>query len=176
MKYLIDLQEYLLYNLQQIGVSIKLSGIMSVVMLMVVSIWDKLDKWLDESIDYVLIALFLVAADHFLGTVYHLFFKRDFSWMKNIVGLLIKLTMVLVGGLIFESLTHITKEQDLVYGYLKMTTRLIVCLYPGSSGLKNVNNITKGVFPGNVLLGKFEGFKKDLSIEKLKKGKENEGD
>ncbi|WP_353119516.1 hypothetical protein [Myroides odoratus] len=176
MKYLIDLQEYLLYNLQQIGVSIKLSGMMSVVVLMVVSIWDKLDKWLDESIDYVLIALFLVAADHFLGTVYHLFFKRDFSWMKNIVGLLIKLTMVLVGGLIFESLTHITKEQDLVYGYLKMTTRLIVCLYPGSSGLKNVNNITKGVFPGKALVGVFEGFKKDLNLDKLKKGKENEGD
>lgn len=176
MKYLIDLQEYLLYNLQQIGVSIKLSGIMGIFIAVGVNVSDVFSKWLSENIDYVVIALGLVAIDHLLGSGVHQWLKKDFQWAKNIIGLLIKLSMVLCGGLIFEGLAHITKEQDLVYTYLKMTTRLIVCIYPGLSAMRNMNLVTRGVFPPAALVGKFDNFQKDLSVEKLKKGKENEGD
>jgi len=149
---------------------------MGVLAVAAVSVSEVLNKWLSENIDYVVIALGLVALDHLLGTFVHAFIKKDFDWTKNILGLLIKLSMVLCGGLIFEGLAHITKEQDLVYTYLKMTTRLIVCIYPGLSAMRNMNIVTKGVFPPAALVGKFDSFQKDLSVEKLKEGKENEGD
>ncbi|MDM1408048.1 hypothetical protein [Myroides sp. DF42-4-2] len=176
MKYLIDLQEYLLYNLQQIGVSVKLSGVVGVLAVVVGNVSGVFTQWWSENIDYVVIALGLVAVDHLLGSGVHLWLKKDFQWPKNIIGLMIKLSMVLCGGLIFEGLAHITKEQDLVYTYLKMTTRLIVCIYPGLSAMRNMNFVTRGVFPPAALVGKFDSFQKDLSVEKLKKGKENEGD
>lgn len=141
-----------------------------------INVSDFINEWLNENISYVVIALGLVGLDHFIGSITHLFFLKDWDWKKNIIGILIKLSMVLCGALIFEGIAHITKETDLVYVYLKMTTRLVVCVYPGVGAMKNMRVITKGVFPPAALVGKFDGFQKDLSIDKLKGGKKNEGD
>lgn len=175
MRQLIEIQEYLIYNLSQMKLSFKLSGIIGFIGMVMVEVDDVVEKWMNENIDYVAIALLFVAVDHLLGSVVHQWYRKDFCWKKNIIGLLIKLSMVLCAGLIFEGLTHITREQDLVYTYLKMTTRLIVCIYPGISALKNMRIITKGAFPPAALVGKFDGFQKDLDVEKLKKGR-NGGD
>lgn len=176
MKQLIDLQEYFIYNLMQIKLSVKLSGIMGIGGMVMINVSDFLDTWLNENVSYVVIALGLVGLDHFIGSITHQFFLKDFCWKKNIIGLLIKLSMVLCGALIFEGIAHITKETDLVYVYLKMTTRLVVCVYPGVSAMKNMRVITNGVFPPAALVGKFDGFQKDLNIDKLKEGKKNEED
>lgn len=174
MRQLSELQEFLIYNVLQLKLSLQLSGIMGVVGLVSMNISEKLNLWFVENIDYVVIALGFVAVDHVLGSIVHYFYLKDWCWKKNIIGLLIKLSMVLSGGLIFEGLTHITIEQDLIYSYLKMTTRLLVIIYPGLSAMKSCRIITKGAFPPAALVGKFDGFNKDLDIEKLKKGKEDE--
>lgn len=83
MKYLIDLQEYLLYNLHQIGVSIKLSGIMGIFIVVGVNVSDVFSKWLSENIDYVVIALGLVAIDHLLGSGVHQWLKVWHILPKN---------------------------------------------------------------------------------------------
>ncbi|MDM1345692.1 hypothetical protein HX008_01530 [Myroides marinus] len=160
------MKEYLIYNLLQIKMSAKVSLCTGACGMLMVNLMD----WWNTNFNYVFVALLLVALDHLLGSVVHLRWLRDFSWKKNGAGLLIKLSMVVIGGVVFEALTHITKEQDFVYSYLKMTTRLIVCIYPGMSAMKNMSIITNGIFPPGSLINLFSGFQKDLDIEKLKKG------
>lgn len=159
-----------MYAFGQIRMSMKLSGVVGFLGVVMVNAFEAVHKWMDVNFDYVAIALILVAVDHLLGSLVHQFYLKDFDWRKNIIGLLIKLSMVVCAGLVFEGLTHITKEQYLVYTYLKMTTRLIVCIYPGMSAMKNMRIITRGAFPPAVLVGKFEKFNNGLDIEELKKG------
>lgn len=175
MNQVLDLKCYLMYNFNQIRFSCKVAGVMSVFGV-AISLNDILYKWFYENFDYVAIALLLVAIDHLLGSVVHQFYKSDFDWKKNIIGLLIKLSMVVCAGLVFEGLAHITREQDLIYSYLKMITRLIVCVYPALSAMHNMRIITNGAFPPAALVGKFKSFQNDLDLEKLKKRKEDEGD
>ena len=160
------MKEYLVYNLLQIKMSAKLSLCTGACGMLVVNLLD----WWNTNFNYVAIALFLVAVDHALGSIVHAWWIKDFDLKKNGIGLLIKLSMVVVGGMIFEALTHITKDQDFVYSYLKMTTRLIVCIYPGLSALKNMSIITGGIFPPGSMINLFSVFQKDLDVEKLKKG------
>lgn len=162
------MKEYLLANVEQIKLSVKVGSVAgggAVVM--------SLADWWNVNFDYVTIAMGLIAVDHALGSAVHKWWIKDFDFKKNGIGLLVKLTMVVLGGAVFEGLTHITREQDFVYAYLKMTTRLIVCIYPGLSALDNMSIITNGVFPPKALINVFKGFQKDLDIEKLKKGNNN---
>ncbi|MGS4347043.1 hypothetical protein ACKUSY_15935 [Myroides odoratus] len=45
MKYLIDLQAYLLYNLQQIGVNVKLSGVVGILAVVVGNVSGVFTQW-----------------------------------------------------------------------------------------------------------------------------------
>ncbi|MDR2223819.1 MAG: hypothetical protein LBE34_13955 [Flavobacteriaceae bacterium] len=162
MNQLSEMREYLLANVEQIKFSVKIGSVAgggAVVM--------SLANWWNANFDYVTIAMGLIAADHALGSVVHKWWVKDFDIKKNGIGLLVKLTMVMLGGAVFEGLTHITKEQDFVYTYLKMTTRLIVCIYPGLSALENMSIISGGVFPPKALIDVFKGFQKDLSPKKI---------
>lgn len=165
------LHGYLMYNLAQVKMSVQIGGVMAVF-----GIFGNVGDWMTLNVDYIAIAMACVAIDHILGTIVHAYYLKDFSWKKNVTGLLIKLSMVMLGGIIFEGLTHITKEQDLVYTYLKITTRLVVCIYPAMSAMVNMRIITGGSFPPLAFLDKFKSFNTDLDVEKLKKGKENERD
>lgn len=168
MRYWIDVYELLVYNLLQIKFSLKISWGIGFLAAGVMSLSEVINVWLSANIDYVRIALAIVAVDHVLGSIVHFYYKKDFHIKKNIIGLLIKLLIVAFSGLIFEGLAYITNEQDMIYMWLKMTLRLLVCIYPGKSALENMRIITKGKFPPAALIGKINAFEKELDIKKLK--------
>jgi len=129
---------------------------------------NKVDVWIQTNIDYITIAIMFVAVAHVLGSVVHWLYKGDFDWKKNIIGFTIMLTMVVVVGFVMESLAHLTKEENLIYMYIKMTGRLIVCIYPARSILRNVKIITNGAFPPDALIGKFDKFNQNLDVNEFK--------
>ncbi|MDM1397121.1 hypothetical protein HX049_08025 [Myroides odoratimimus] len=174
MKQVIELQEYLMCALGQLRISMKLSGVVGFLGVVMVNVFDAVHKWLDVNFDYVSIALFLVSVNHLLGSAVHKWILKDWDWQKNKVGILINICVVIIGGLVFEALTHITKEQDFVYSYLKMTTRLIVCIHPGLNIMKNLHILTTGKFPPKAIMDLFGGFQKDLSWNRFKSKKEEE--
>ena len=131
--------------------------------------------WVNGNIDYIRIAMGVIAIDHLLGSVVHSFrFYDDWDWRKNITGFGVKISMVVAFGFIMEGLAHITIEDDLIYKYIKMTGRILVILYPGISAIRNIKVITNGRFPPDALIGKLENFNRDLDVEKLKKGNDAE--
>jgi len=135
----------------------------------------QIEDWFNLNITYVQIALGIIALDHVMGSIIHsASYKNDFDWKKNITGFGIKVSMVVVFAIIMEGLAHITIEDDFIYKYIKMTGRLLVCLYPGLSAMKNIKIITRGAFPPDALVGKLENFNRDLDLEKLKKGNDAE--
>ena len=56
---------------------------------------ESLTNWVVSNSDYVLFVFGAIIIDHFLGTIIHLFMKRDFSFKKNIIGLIIKVGLVI---------------------------------------------------------------------------------
>ncbi|MCP1996663.1 hypothetical protein [Flavobacterium sp. HSC-61S13] len=160
---------YIIDNLMQIRFSLVISGGVSVVTF---NLSNSLNAWLHESIDYVFIALLFIAADHVFGSIVHYFIKKDFNWQLNIVGFAMKLGLVVGVGILFEALAHLVKDGDMLYTYLKMVGRLIVCIYPLRSALMNVKIISKGKFPPDALIGKMDDFNKDLDLKHFKNKEE----
>lgn len=124
--------------------------------------------WIDSNIDYVRIAMGIIAIDHLLGSWVHRFIKNDWSIKQNITGFLVKLSMIVAFGYIMEGLAHITIEDDFIYKYIKMSGRILVCLYPGISAMKNMKIITKGAFPPDIFFGKMKDVYEHGDVNKIK--------
>ena len=138
-------------------------------------VFPDLQNWFDQNQSYVNIALGCIAVDHALGTLVHSkVYKNDFNLKKNITGFGVKLSMVVVFAFLMEGLAHVTIEDDMIYRYIKMSGRILVILYPAISAMKNIKIVTNGAFPPDAIVGKLENFNKDLDVEKLKNGNNNE--
>jgi hypothetical protein len=158
--------------LMENGVALKQSGMVSLVLgffgATVAQFWAKVGFWITENSDYITIVLAAVAVDQFLGTLVHAYWRKDFSWLKNIGGFALKLTLVVCMGALFEGLSHLTIEENFIYTYLKMVGRLIVFFYPFRSVCLNCAIMTKGQFPPVAFINKITGFQNTLDIENLK--------
>lgn len=121
-----------------------------------------------DNIDYVRVVLSAIATDHVFGTISHLWFKRDFSILKNIGGLAIKILVVLLMGSLFDGLTILVIKEDFIYRYLLLVTRLLVFLYPAMSAMKNCHIITGGVFPPKMFMMKSLKFTETMDIKVFK--------
>lgn len=110
-------------------------------------IFDRIIKWGLTNQDYIYLVLGAIVIDHVLGSFYHAFIKRDFTWKRNFTGIAIKVSLVIMVGFIFEGLNHITKMDSFLQEYLIIVTRVSVFLYPAGSALMNSAEITGGVFP-----------------------------
>ena len=133
---------------------------------------DRIDLWYIDNETYVLWVLFAIASDHLVGSLYHAFWKRDFSLKENIKGLLIKLTMVVVVGLLFEGLGQIINKAELIKSYLLISLRVAVFLYPTMSVLFNVYEMTKKKFPPSWVMEKLKSFQATGDISDLKRNKD----
>lgn len=174
MRALIELKEIVIYNALQIRESLQLSGVLSLYGVIGVKIGNMFDLWMIENFNYFAIAMCMAGVDHLLGSIVHYFFIKDWSWKLNGIGLLIKVSMVLVGIFVFDGLTHLAKNQSLIYDYMKMVTSLVVCLYPASGVMKNMSIITKGKFPPVSLINKFNNFNDTLDTKELKEPNKKE--
>lgn len=126
---------------------LKSAFILSVSLSPVAYIIDRLCHWGMTNIDYILLVLGAIAVDHILGSIYHAYFKKDFTILKNIIGLSTKVALVVLVAFIFEGLNYIVKSDSFLKEYLIIVTRLCVFLYPAGSALMNSAEITNGVFP-----------------------------
>lgn len=109
-----------------------------------------------------------MVVDHLLGTLFHAFWRRDFSAWKNIKGLLLKLTIVVTVGYLFEGLNTLMVEQSILKDYTIMVLRLMVFLYPAMSAFKNSYIMTGKRFPPMALMEKLEKFAEGTAINSKK--------
>ena len=126
-----------------------------------------LDKWRLDNVDYVNFVFGAIIIDHTFGTIKHTFYDRDFDFKENIKGLLIKISMVLAGGYLFEGINTIINGDSMLAGYLEIVTQLMVFLYPAGSAFGNMSIITGGQFPPASWITRINDFKRNLNPSDL---------
>lgn len=126
-------------------------------------------EWSISNSTYIAGVLTCIAIDHFVGSIYHAFKLRDFTWRRNAFGLIQKLGLCAMSAVLFEIIHAMVKEVPLVYEYLKVITRLIVIFYPAFSAFMNMSALTNGKFPPLGWINKMKNFNENLDLDKLKK-------
>lgn len=153
--------------LTQIENSIKLGLLVSIPTFATSFIVEHLTSWWLGNYDYIIMVLFAIAIDHLLGSWKHAFIKKDWSILKNLGGLGLKIGMVVTVGFLFEGLNVIVKQDTVIKDYLITVTRLIVFLYPAGSAFGSASIITGGVFPPTAWLDKLKQFQTNLNPKDL---------
>lgn len=127
-----------------------------------------ISNWTLTNQDYLLSVLACIAIDHLIGTIYHAIKLRDFTFRKNAIGLIKKIGLCVLAIGLFEIIHNTIKDVALIYDYLKITTRLVVILYPASSAFMNMSYLTNGRFPPIGWINRIKIFNENLNIESLK--------
>jgi len=153
---------YLLNNAQELGSATLWALFLSIP----ATITSALTHWTLTNGDYIRVVLIGIIIDHALGTVVHLI-KRDFSILKNITGLALKLFIIICMGLLFESLGTLVKAQSFIYTYLITVLHIGVFLYPAKSAMLNSHILTKGVFPPRIVVKTVSKFTDTFDIRDL---------
>lgn len=155
--------------LAQIIASIKLALLLSVPAFII----EHLADWWLGNYDYIIMVLFAIAIDHLLGSYKHAFIKRDWSMLKNLGGLGIKIGLVVAVGFLFEGLEVIIKQDSAIKDYLITVTRLMIFFYPTGSALGSASVISGGVFPPTAWLNKLKRFQSNLNTDEFKNNHKN---
>lgn len=129
---------------------------------------EQVTNWSIENYDYIVFVLASIAIDHFLGTLKHAFWTRDFCMKKNIIGICIKIGLVVLVGFLFEGLGIIVKHDTPIKDYLITVTRLMVFLYPAGSAFGNSSVISGGKFPPQGWITKLKSFQANLNPNEFK--------
>lgn len=141
-----------------------------------VYVLDGVNAWSLLNRDYIFAVLLAITIDHIIGTIYHGFKARDFTFKKNIIGLTTKLGLCVMNGVLFELLNGMTVNHKWLYDYLMLVTRLIVFLYPAGSAMVNSSKLTNGVFPPVGIMDWIKDFQKNLNIKQLKEKADGQTD
>ena len=75
--------------------------------------------------------------------------------------------MAIEGGFLFEGLSHLTKDSDLLFSSLKITTRVIIFMYPAMSAWENLYIVSGEKFPPKTWMDKLNIFGKSLNPKDL---------
>lgn len=137
-------------------------------------ILENLTNWSLAHKDYITLVLGAIAIDHILGSLVHLFVKKDFSFKKNITGVLIKISLVVAMGFLFEGVNHIIEEDSFIKSYLSIVLRLTVFLYPAGSAFINSSLVTQGKFPPIGWINKIKNFNQNLDLTEINPDKKEE--
>lgn len=136
-------------------------------------IWDKIVKWGIPNQDYILIVLMAILLDWFFGIIKHLK-KRTFSFKKNASGLILKITLTVGAGMLFEGLNSIVKDSaDIVVLSLTIVTRVIVFLYPAVSAWQNIYVVSGERFPPKAWMERINKFNENLNVKEFTDEKSN---
>lgn len=147
----------------------KIKAVVKVAFLFSLPAWftSKIIQWSVSNQEYIAGVLVCIAIDHLIGSIYHAFKLHDFTFKKNVVGLLSKLALCAVAAILFEIIHSTIKDVSFIYDYLKTTTRLIIVLYPAGSAFMNMSALTNGVFPPLGWIRKIAAFNQNLDLQKL---------
>lgn len=136
-------------------------------------VWDKIVKWGIPNQDYILIVLMAILLDWFFGIIKHLQ-KRTFSFKKNAIGLILKITLTVGAGMLFEGMNSIVKDSaDIVVLSLTIVTRVIVFLYPAVSAWQNIYVVSGERFPPKAWMDRLNKFNENLDIKEFTDEKSN---
>lgn len=157
--------DYLISFLSTVKFSLALSPI--------AFIFDRLFSWGFDNQDYIIIVMGAILTDYFFGTIKHIFFTKNedgkptFTLKGNAVGLLLKLTLAVGAGFLFEGLSHLTREATFIETSLKVITRVIVFMYPAISGFENIYIVSGNKFPPKIWMEKLGLYKESSDIKDL---------
>ena len=156
---------------QGLNLIIRLKATVKMALLCSIPAWciATVSNWTVSNQDYIAGVLVCIAIDHLVGSVYHAFKLRDFTFRKNVLGLLGKLGLCAASAVLFEVIHNTVKDVSFVYDYLKIITRLLIILYPAGSTFMNMSAITNGVFPPLGWIKKIAAFNENLDLEQFKK-------
>lgn len=104
-------------------------------------------NWADANAIYINLVSGAIIIDWVLGTFKHWIWKKDFHWLENIKGLLVKSILVLAIGFIVEGLSYLTNDFSLIAKNLIVVLRLTVFMYPAMSIVRSSRVISDGRFP-----------------------------
>lgn len=150
--------------MKNILLEIKLSGVVSFFLypfLWVFGVWS--DFYMSNS-EYVQFVLGAVLVDWVLGSIYHAFWRRDFTFKKNIKGLVVKIGLVVLVGFLFEGVGYFVKDAVTITGITVGALRLVVFLFPTLSALWSAYHISGKKFPPIGIMNKITQFNKELKI------------
>jgi hypothetical protein len=133
---------------------------------------ERITEWYITNQLTIYIICGAILADWLVGVGKHLF-KKTFSWKLMVIGLLIKLSMVVVGSFLGEALPHFTGENNLLSNSLLTILRLSTFMYPAGSCWVNMAVITNGKYPSIGWLKRINEFSKNLTIKDLTDGKQS---
>ena len=144
---------------------LKSSITLAIILSPITWVLDRLCSWHLDNHEYVSFVVGAIAIDHFLGTIYHAFYKRDFSIKKNLGGLLVKLVIVVTVGYLFEGLNTLMVHDSILKDYTVMVLRLMVFLYPASSAFGNSYVMTGRKFPPVGFMDKLKQFNQTIKVD-----------
>ena len=140
-----------------------------------VTISEGFTKWYIINQWFMVFVFCAIAIDHLLGSIIHAFYKRDFTFKKNLSGLLTKIGACIAGYMMFIMMHEIIKDVDYIAIYFKVLLQLTVFIYPAGSALGNLSILTGGKFPPIGWMNKIAKFQENLELENFKTKKdENE--
>lgn len=137
---------------------------------------ERLTSWYITNQVFMTFVFLAITIDHILGSYVHFQIKRDFSFKKNLQGLLQKGFSVVAGYVLLEMIHQIVKDVDFIALYFKVLIQLMVMLYPIGNAMGNLSIITKGKFPPIGWMRKLEKFNEDLDLETFKTTKKDESE
>lgn len=165
--------KFIIRNLQiihtgMIGDKLIASAKLSVTPAIFVTISEGISQWYIVNQWFMVFVFLAIAIDHILGTIVHLFFKKDFQFKKNLFGLLIKSGACILGYMIFIMIHEIIKDVDIIAIYFKVVIQLTVFIYPAGSALGNLSILTGGKFPPIGWMNRIAKFQENLDIKNFK--------
>lgn len=134
---------------------------------------EQISNWSITNGAYILFVFAAIIIDHILGSLIHLFIKRDFTTKNNIIGLINKVGLVLVVGILFEGINHIIVGDNFIKDYLTILLRLLVFMYPAGSAFVNSGIITNGKFPPSGFLKKLSKFQENINVNEFREAEQN---
>lgn len=156
-----------------ISAKIKSSLILGTTASPIAILLEKITDWYMTNMLTIWLITGAVLADWIVGIIKHLICKT-FSWKENGKGLLIKTSMIVIGGFLAESLPHFLGGNDNLFTTgLVMALRLSVFMYPAASCWANMAIVTNGKFPPVGLMNRIKSFNENLNVKELTDGKQS---
>lgn len=173
MKTIINIFRFVLKNLNTIHNGIGLERIFATVKIaavpaLLMTIIEGLSKWYIVNQWFMIFVFYAIAIDHILGSIVHAFVKKDFTFKKNAMGFVMKISFCIAGYSLFVMIHEIFKGIPFIADYFKILIQFIVFIWPAGSAMGNMSILTGGKFPPIGWMKKLERFQENADINEFK--------
>lgn len=173
MKIFLNISRYILKNLNTIHSGIGVDKIIAAAKIAAVpavfmTVFEGLSKWYIVNQWFMIFVFYAIAIDHILGSIVHAFVKKDFTFKKNAMGFVMKISFCIAGYSLFVMIHEIFKGIPFIADYFKILIQFIVFIWPAGSAMGNMSILTGGKFPPIGWMKKLERFQENADINEFK--------